>query len=138
MGWGSRCYRRVYLEVGAEMNIKLLKQVRDYISKHPQRYDQSRWCGTACCVAGTAAFLSGEVSARKVHTADRNGEIACEIRDIARKALRLSEEKADRLFNAKWEHLPERYQVADCMDGETQAAIAYDRINRFIETRGAE
>lgn len=120
------------------MNIKLLKQVRDYIKTHPDKYDQGKWCGTACCVAGTAAFLSGQLSARKVRSAERFGPVACEMRDVARKALRLSQEKADRLFNAEWNHLPERYRVDSGMDGETQAAIAYDRINLFIETRGAE
>lgn len=121
------------------MNVKLLKQVRDYIAKHPERYNQSKWCGTECCVAGTAAFLSGKVTSRKVRAADPMSTWAnTEIRDIARRALRITQREADRLFSAGWAHLPERYRVRREMEPTERAGRAYDRINRFIETKGAE
>lgn len=31
---------------------KILKEVADKIEKHPKSYDQTNWCGTACCIAG--------------------------------------------------------------------------------------
>lgn len=43
-------------------NLPLLRQVREQIEKHPETWDQSLWfseCGTAACVAGWAAALTG-------------------------------------------------------------------------------
>ena len=120
------------------MNVKLLREVRDYIVKYPEKYNQSNWCGSACCVAGTAAFLSGKISVRKVRTNHSSSEFGGSISRIAREALGLSRGQAARLFEPCWGSLPRRYQVNQSMPPEERAAIAYDRINRFIETKGAE
>ena len=43
------------------MNIELLDRALAYIDKHPEEWDQRTWdCGTAACIAGHTARLSGE------------------------------------------------------------------------------
>ena len=120
------------------MNVKLLRQVRDYIVAHPEKYDQSKWCGSACCVAGTAVFLSGKISVRKIRAKYSSGEFGRYLFGVAKESLGLSRGQAGRLFHPCWSSLPERYRVYRSMTPEQRAAIAYDRINRFIETKGVE
>ena len=43
------------------VNIELLDKALAYIDEHPEEWDQSTWdCGTAACIAGHMARLSGE------------------------------------------------------------------------------
>lgn len=46
-------------------NVERLKEVREYIREHPEQHEQRFWaqkkgCGTALCLAGTAALLAGQ------------------------------------------------------------------------------
>lgn len=114
------------------MNVKLLKQVRDYIIAHPDSYNQGSWCGTKCCIAGHAAVLSGKVSREAV-----DAEALSAVVDGAQSALRLSALQADRLF-MDW---PDQFpwaSASDIPDGAERSRIAADRINHFIKTKGAE
>lgn len=50
----------------SEINVPLLQKVLDHITAHPDEHRQDNWarrdlngCGTACCVAGWAALMSG-------------------------------------------------------------------------------
>lgn len=36
-----------------------LREVRDYIVAHPDRFDMGQWYGTACCIAGHLAIQAG-------------------------------------------------------------------------------
>lgn len=70
-----------------KLNIELLKKVRDKIATTPEAYDQRLWgrhaetapCGTAACIAGWAAHLSGNLSLEYLQTHSRD----CTIGDIA-------------------------------------------------------
>lgn len=44
-----------------------------YIKKHPEEYNQSAWCGTACCVLGHARRIAGS---GRLKGGVREGEIA--------------------------------------------------------------
>jgi hypothetical protein len=39
------------------MNVNMMLRVAAHIEAHPEGYDQNAWCGTACCIAGTAVML---------------------------------------------------------------------------------
>lgn len=92
------------------VNVELLKETLQVIEKNPHNYDQSNWvrkdsqnvCGTAMCIAGHAAVLSGQ--ARIVVDAyygpslvDADGDsvsAAC----VAEEELRLSDFERSYLF----------------------------------------
>lgn len=38
---------------------KILRDVANDIEAHPKKYDQSSWCGTACCIAGHIVLNQG-------------------------------------------------------------------------------
>lgn len=38
---------------------QLLLEVKDWIIKHPESYDQDHWCGTQCCIAGHLVLRAG-------------------------------------------------------------------------------
>lgn len=118
----------IRLVLGWGMNVKLLKQVRDFIGTHPEQFNQENWCGSACCVAGHAVKLAGGIP--HTHNADT----------VAQELLKLSDDQAARLFNATW------YRIAggkftvnhDTMSPEECSKRAVKRINHFIKTGGAE
>lgn len=41
------------------VNVPLLRKVMEHITEHPEEHDQQQWCGTACCIAGHAALMTG-------------------------------------------------------------------------------
>lgn len=43
----------------------LLRRVRDRILANPKKYDQDRWCGTECCIAGHIAVEAGAKLAKR-------------------------------------------------------------------------
>lgn len=99
-------------------NVDLLMQVREKIQTEPERHYQGLWareiidpargeCGTAYCVAGWAAFLSGEElhwidfgKARQAEALLRRDEYGdpIYISNYARDALGLDRDEAIRLF----------------------------------------
>jgi len=118
------------------MNVKLLKKVRDYIAKHPEKYDQSTWCGTACCIAGHAVAL-GRAATRKEVDHRLIGSVSLSI--DAQQLLQLEPSQAHRLFHSSWENVAYgRFRVDFDMPPGKRARIAVRRINHFIRTKGAE
>lgn len=51
------------------MNKEHVLAVAAAIEKHPEKFDMTNWCGTACCIAGFAYRLSGSTSDDIVHAA---------------------------------------------------------------------
>jgi hypothetical protein len=43
------------------LNTQLIQEIANFLRTHPEAYDQSQWCGTACCIAGRAALMQGYV-----------------------------------------------------------------------------
>lgn len=115
------------------MNVTLLKQVRDYIKAHPTKYDQHNFCGTACCIAGHAAILSGAMTSKAV-TKD---EFLDTVRAVGRAVLQLDEDQAALLLDSyDFKYTPFSIEYED--DPKRRAALAVKRINHFIKTKGAE
>lgn len=48
------------------MNIKLFREVVDYIKDHPEEWDQAHWCGSSCCIAGHTIRMFGTEEERKL------------------------------------------------------------------------
>ena len=42
-----------------DLGLQRLKEVVTYIETHPEEWDQTHWCGTACCLAGHAQRMAG-------------------------------------------------------------------------------
>jgi hypothetical protein len=95
------------------LNIEVFKAVREKIATTPEAYDQEIWgrrdrdapCGTACCIAGWACVLNGDVSIEDARALGRNGEIGPNdnvrhVSDVASEALGLSADDADTLFTS--------------------------------------
>lgn len=135
------------------INTELLARVRDHILEEPRRYDQTTFgeasedapCGTAACIAGWAAHLSGRVSLKKLR-APMNP--VREIRQTAQRALGLTDEEARVLFTGDptpcwcgdkdcalggWPpRFGKRYEKAKTARGRASAAAAY--IDHIIAT----
>jgi hypothetical protein len=87
------------------MNIELLKKVRDKIATTPEAYDQSIWgrsakdapCGTAACIAGWAAHLSGHAPLERL----QNNGNSTSIGDIAQRELGIDYFERSTLFSAE-------------------------------------
>lgn len=73
----------------------------DHIEKNPDKYDQTSWCGTACCIAGHAALASGEVPDDLDAT-----DVSC----VARRFLGIEYEQGAALFQACAAEWPEPYR----------------------------
>ena len=69
------------------MNAKNFRTVLEHIKAHPETYDQNRWCGTVCCLAGHAQRLAGKPSDRET------------VKKDAQVWLGLSRQLANRLFS---------------------------------------
>jgi len=103
------------------MNIELLRKVQQHIKEEPKRWSFA-WgyrtpaspCGMKACIGGWTLILSGK------NVYDTSA--------VARELLDISKEQADRLFFF-W---PPEFEE------EHSAANAVARIDRFIETAGAE
>ncbi len=112
------------------MNIFLLRRARQGIVDNPEGYDQYSWvCDDACCIVGLAAKIAGEPI---------RGEL-----DIlrAQQLLKLNDDQFSRL--AHWGNWPEplrseyaEYRMAE--DYKSAADVAVRRIDKFVETDGAE
>jgi hypothetical protein len=82
------------------VNVPLLQQVLDHITDQPARWDQGVWCGTACCLAGHAAQLSGWEPVPGVDDPlVRKGKRVAPVPTVARNLLGLSGREGDLLFD---------------------------------------
>ena len=43
-----------------DLGLQRLKEVVTYIETHPEEWDQTQWCGTACCLASHAQRAAGK------------------------------------------------------------------------------
>jgi hypothetical protein len=99
----------------SRLNIELFKAIREKIATTPAAYDQETWgrrdgsapCGTACCIAGWACVLNGDVSIEDARALGWDGEIGADgisdgrhVSDVASEALGLSADDADTLFTS--------------------------------------
>ncbi len=88
-------------------NTKLFDQIADAIEKEPDRYDQLDYetktsCGTAYCVAGWAAHLSGYVSTGANFWQLSGGSQPIYIHTLAGDLLGLNDDEATDLFDDEW------------------------------------
>lgn len=111
------------------INAPLLRKVLDHITAHPEEWDQTDWasmtsCGTACCVAGHAAVMTG-------HTPDFRGYGSTHVTsdgryicDVAREELRLEHWQADDLFAVCYT-LKDLWRIAsEFTDGEIEIPVS--------------
>lgn len=99
------------METPDPMNFPLLWKVYDHIVAHPEEHYQEAWalkgtCGTQFCFAGHAVAIGrpdAEVAWKQVGdyaaaSVVIEGDMAYEIRDIAKETLGLTDMEADALF----------------------------------------
>jgi len=91
-----------------EVNVPLLRKALEHITAHPEEWDQTQWaqqtsCGTACCVAGHVALMTGhEIDFGRV---DVYSEMVTHtttgryIEDVARYELGLTSDQSRILFD---------------------------------------
>lgn len=118
------------------MNVELLQKVKAKILAEPKAINMETWIcestrtpyKTVACIAGWASLLSGV----KVGNDDL-------VRNHAAKKLKLSSPLGFRLFYpAAWPN-DLHFALLDCNPGTKKyASIVAARIDRFIETDGAE
>lgn len=131
------------------INTELLEKVKAHILEEPRRYNQRTFggtsdeapCGTAACIAGWAAHLSGEIDLK---TLRRGGST---IEGIAQAALGLTYTEAHILFagdptpcfcgrptckDAWPQPYAERYAKAETAEDRARAAADY--IDHIIAT----
>lgn len=123
------------------LNIELLKKVRDKIATTPEAYDQAIWgrsaedapCGTAACIAGWAAHLSGNVNLEYLQTHSRD----CGIGDIAEDALGLETRERYVLFASyPYQEWPEPFALnwKNAVSHKERALVAVAFLDEIIET----
>ena len=113
------------------MNVELLEKVKAAILKDPGSFNMSDWdCGTTACIAGHVMRLNGQ----SMHCSLINsGHVA--------RLLGLDKLQAEALFYVGgW---PTKFQEAygkasDRQDNVRMAAVAAERIDHFIKTKGRE
>lgn len=101
------------------INVDLLRQTLEYITAHPEEWDQEQWaikdsCGTAYCAAGTTVVLhdgKDAINWDSAHRRNYGSRLSTDeairpdgewigIRDRAQELLGLNHFQADRLFDA--------------------------------------
>lgn len=122
-------------------NIKLLKKVRKYILKHPERYNQNIWrgrnpCGTTACIAGATIIcayprLIGATLLNYLADTD-----ASRIPRIAAQKLGLNQWESTRLFNvvSDWPQ-PFKAQYIDARTAFCRSSAAANYIDSIIEKK---
>lgn len=136
----------------SELNIELLKQVRDKIAATPQAYDQTTWaapsplapCGTAACIAGWACLLSGAMSAKELYRIGQDYDPDGVIQATAANHLGINDREAEILFDGDpGESWPSffRYEWREAEDenyelqtSPEQANVAVRYLDHIIET----
>jgi hypothetical protein len=143
--------------------VKLLRKIEAHMLEEPKRVDMCDWarpsnkpsCGTTACIAGWAILMS--VPKKKLLALSKANPGASEwdyaklaetkdIENAARNKLKLTKQQANRLFipyqgypviHGSWpELLWDKYM--DAATPRRKAKVVVDRIERFIETGGAE
>lgn len=129
----------------SELNIELLKQVRDKIATTPQAYNQETWgqpsaaapCGTAACIAGWACILSGAMTPEKLYDLGETRHWE-RIEGVAQDKLGLTLDEADTLFNGepeiKWPGAFADLWIDSYGDQLQQAQVAVEYLDHIIET----
>jgi hypothetical protein len=135
------------------MNVKLLREVKRHILEEPRRLNMNSYgylvdgpdapaCKTVGCIAGWSGLLS------QGHLTAETGSSFMDP-EVAREALKLTENQADRLFTEPWVALggekrghcwpikfAKRFEAAT---SEIQKAkVTAARIEHFIKTKGRE
>lgn len=120
------------------MKIRALRKIQEQILAEPTSlYMQDYFCGTAACIAGHAVLNAGWKPHTSTGTCAKDNEIHC-VWDVAREVLDLTERQAERLFiTLGWpENFDERYCSAKT--AEVRAKVAAERIDVFIDSKGAK
>jgi hypothetical protein len=86
------------------INVPLLTRVLDHITVNPKEWEQANWavktsCGTACCVAGHAAVMTGHTPdfSRGYGRTDMTSDGRL-IYEVAQQELGLGADQADAMF----------------------------------------
>lgn len=128
------------------MNIELLQEIKARILAEPDSFRMDTWtCGTAHCIAGWAVLLSGltianpdaETFAQRLTDGRTPDMAATQVLDIPADPDDW-DSPAERLFHVgDW---PAEFEEAyeDAGSRSERAQIAANRIDRFIDTDGAE
>lgn len=126
-------------ERSGAVNERLLRQVQQQILAEPASLHMGTFdCGTAACIAGHALRLSGNpvVNPHEPALHQRVRGYAHPW-DVAREVLALTEDEAQRLFDADSWPQPFRIHFAE-ETVQQRAWWAAERIRHFIQTGGAE
>lgn len=126
------------------LNFALFRKVIKKLEAAPEAYNQNTWgqksdiapCGTAACIAGWAAHLSGKVTIEELHRRTTS------IRDIAGSQLGLNahewqQDERDVLFGSTPAHdwpEPFRTQWHNAASRRGQARVAIRYLKRIIKT----
>ncbi len=124
------------------MNIPLILKAKQAILDHPDGYFQDDWdCGTTACIAGWAARIIGRPIVKlSAPYCENHKEFEESVFEVQR-SLKLDTAKFNRLTQrAEWPSpFKNDYRIAVlACDRERAAKIAGLRIDKFIETDGAE
>lgn len=111
----------------------MLRKVGDFIVENPEKYKQSRWCGTTMCVAGTAVFLRSDfkrfINDSTVQLTDRSSHF---IEELGQETLGLDYDDAQTLFYAAW--LPDGVEDDESLQNpETLALLVRDALYHLAD-----
>lgn len=128
-----------------ELNIDLLKKVRDKIATTPGAYNQETWakpsasapCGTAACIAGWACIISGAIDVKQLYSL-AEGRQWVAIEGAAQAQLGLTRAEADTLFSGDpsydWPiEFGDQWDSA-YGDNKQEAEIAVEYLDSIINT----
>ncbi len=122
-----------------KVNVKLLEKISEHILEEPKRVNMDAWieedpkvhkhaCHTVGCIAGWAVLLKGTKSERKGNW--------WEIKETAKRLLRVSEDDANTLFYAgQWPEERQDQLTAHREGSKAYAKVVAARIADFIKEK---
>lgn len=122
-----------------KINVALLREIQKQILKSPKQFRMWTWfvsdnsipnCGTAACIAGWAIALKRKESPQKAYEWWWNSNGTLSPFEIGKRALKLTNAQAGRLFIP--EHWPAQFHKKNADDAEQ----AVRRIDAFIKSGG--
>lgn len=112
------------------VNVKLLRQVGDYIIGHAEEYGQEEW---GHCIAAHTVVVAGAMSREEVRQPGYETENKIRIR--ARELLGLTVSQSCQLFVENWRGVADgQFELKPTDSPQLKARIAAERINHFIQT----
>jgi hypothetical protein len=116
-------------------NLELLDDVMQHIDTHPEEWDQANWfCGTTACFAGHACARSGyrplfhpdlDYTGRVNLSGAEDGDW-CWVGGVAQLVLGLTDEEAQRLFDAR-NTLDDLHSMVKQIHGAPDEDLSWER-----------